>query len=64
MTEKEKILEELRKRMLLEMAITRNDFYNDLKNIHEVITIHLILIMLFPNNNEYKTSHNLCLRMM
>lgn len=53
MTDKEKILEELRKRMLLEMAITRTDFYNDLKNIHEVITIHLILIMLFPNNKEY-----------
>ena len=53
MTERERILDELEKQMLLEMSITRRDFYDDLKSIHEIITIHLILIMLFPTNDEY-----------
>lgn len=52
MTEKEKILEELSKYILTEMAITKQKLIEDLIDLIPVIIQHLILIMLFPDNQE------------
>ena len=52
MTEKEKIIEELTKYMLQEMAISKKDLINRLLDIAPIVIEHLILIMLYPNNYE------------
>ena len=52
MTEKEKILEELSKYLLTEMAVSKQKLINDLIDLIPIVIQHLILIMLFPQNQE------------
>ena len=58
MTEKEKILEELRKRMLTEMAIPRSQFRDYIMSKYPVVIKHLILCLTQPNHtavNHWKS---------
>ena len=52
MTEKEKIIEMLTKNILVEMAIPRSEFRDNLKNAYPIVIKHLILILTQPNNQE------------
>lgn len=52
MTEKEKIIEMLTKNILVEMAIPRSEFRDNLKNAYPIVIKHLILIITQPNNQE------------
>ena len=52
MTEKEKIIDELSKVILKEMALSKKDLINKLLDVAPIVIEHLILIMLYPNNNE------------
>ena len=51
MTEKEKILEELTKYVLQEMALSKKELISKLLDLAPIVIEHLILIMLYPNNN-------------
>lgn len=52
MTEKEKIIEELTEYVLQEMALSKKDLINKLLDTAPIIIEHLILIMLYPKNQE------------
>lgn len=52
MTEKEKILEELTKYILQEMALSKKALISKLLDLAPTVIEHLILIMLYPENNE------------
>lgn len=52
MTQKEKIIEELQKQLLIEMAKSKQKLNDDLIDLLPIIIEHLILIMLYPNNIE------------
>lgn len=52
MTEKEKIVEELQKQLLKEMAITKSELINRLLDKVPTLLQHLILVILFPNDKN------------
>ena len=52
MTEKEKVLEELTKYILQEMALSKKALISKLLDLAPIVIEHLILIMLYPENNE------------
>lgn len=52
MTEKEKILEELTKYILQEMALSKKALISKLLDLAPIVIEHLILIMLYPENSE------------
>lgn len=52
MIEKEEILEELTKYILQEMTLSKKALISKLLDLAPVIIEHLILIMLYPENNE------------
>lgn len=52
MTNKEKVIEELTKRLLTEMACTRSEFRDFLKSHYPVVIEHLILVITQPNNTS------------
>lgn len=53
MTYRDKLVEEWQKQLLLEMAITKKDFFLKLEGIYEIVTEHLILALLDRNNINY-----------
>ena len=62
MTEKEKIIEELKKHLLTEMACTRSEFKDFLKSKYPIIIEHLILILTQPKHallKQYKEEFRL-----
>lgn len=53
MTEREKVVEELKKYLLTKRAITRKEFRDDIQAALNPVTEHLILIVLFPDDINY-----------
>ena len=52
MTTREELIEEIQRRLLTEMAITRKDFKEDIRNSYSVVICHLILILTQSKSNE------------
>lgn len=52
MTEREKLIEEIKKQILLEMTDTKHDLNQKLKSKLDVLIEHLLLVILYPNYNE------------
>lgn len=53
MTYKEKQVEAWKKLLLLEMAITRSDFFINLSNLSDIVTEHLVLIFTQPDSVDF-----------
>ncbi|MGN1031949.1 MAG: hypothetical protein ACI4PU_00665 [Intestinibacter sp.] len=53
MTYKEQLIEEWQKQLLLEMAITRRDFFLKLEAVYETVTEHLILALVNKEDENY-----------
>lgn len=53
MTYKEHLIEEWQRCLLLEMAITRRDFFLKLEAIYEIVTEHLILALINSTDENY-----------